>query len=269
MQQDVKPHSLIDSHCHLDAVEALTTNLDQAHSLGICQHIVPAITPAQWPKVMALQSPSIHIALGTHPWYVENPEQEQAELLRFLKESSSMLTESSSTAQRPVAIGEIGLDFYPAKQPRPSKEIQLESFSQQLAIAESHQLPVIVHAVKAHNEVIETLKKFPEIRGVIHAFNGSIEIAQQYLALGFCFGAGPLLLKSQKLTRVFAQLPLANILLETDAPYMKAATYSSEALSNPLLILTDVAEHLARAKDISTEQLAEQCRQNTQQLFRC
>ena len=88
MQQGLTSHRLIDSHCHLNDVETLGEYLDQARSLGIGEHIVPATTPAQWPRVMALQSPGIHIALGTHPWYVEDPQREQSELLRFLKENS-------------------------------------------------------------------------------------------------------------------------------------------------------------------------------------
>lgn len=243
----------VDSHCHLDSVSELSTKLQQAKSSGIHQFLVPGIQYDQWPAILGLNEKQVFCALGTHPWYVNNPKQESQRLLEAVKR------------HRPIAVGEIGLDFYNhPTSPRPDKNTQLESFSLQLAIAEQFNLPVIVHCVKAHNEVLEALKKFPKVRGVVHAFSGSEQIANQYHRIGFFLGAGPLMLRSKKLSSVFRSVPLENILLETDAPFMREKV-SRE--SNPLMDLLSVAEKLADIKKLDLSKVAEATTRNFNELF--
>jgi len=244
--------SLIDSHCHLDSVDSLADKLNQANAHGIEKFIVPGITPVQWRNIIDLPLEGVCYALGTHPWYVQNPEQDA----RLLSEAVERYS--------PVAIGEIGLDFYKGKTDRPARDIQLESFSRQLDVARHYNIPVILHCVKAHNEMLEILKKFPGVTGVVHAFSGSIQIAEQYIALGFRLGMGPLILKSEKLLTVFSQLPLNSLLLETDAPFM---AIQPELNNNPLLSLMAVAEKLAVKKSMSLEHVAVATKENAIRLF--
>lgn len=242
----------IDSHCHLDAVDDLNSRLASARAQGIDQFIVPGIESVQWQRVTELRASGVFYALGTHPWYVHNPQAEAALLASAIERYS------------PVAVGEIGLDFYRGKAARPEKNLQLESLERQLDIASQNGLPVILHSVKAHNELLEMLKRFPQVRGVVHAFSGSAQIAEQYTELGYFFGAGPLIVQSAKLQRVFQQLPLNRIVLETDAPFMANKT---AAEANPLLAIHEVAKKLASVKSATIEQLAQASRHNTQALF--
>ncbi|TCS43005.1 TatD family hydrolase [Reinekea marinisedimentorum] len=246
------PACFIDSHCHLDAVDGVAEKLAQARAQGIAQFIVPGIEPDQWPQVIGLNSEGVFCALGTHPWYVNNPEQEARSLAAAIVQHS------------PVAIGEIGLDFYQGRVSRPAKDIQIDSLNRQMALADQHGLPVILHGVKAHNELLQILKKFPRVCGVVHAFSGSLQIAEQYLALGYCLGAGPLVLQSPKLQQVFRQLPMSRIVLETDAPFMANKSAGGD---NPLLALREVAEALATARAIPLASFTQACRENTQRLF--
>ncbi|MFQ3231225.1 TatD family hydrolase [Reinekea sp.] len=242
----------IDSHCHLDEVEHLTERLAEAAKQQINTFIIPGTAPAQWQKALALNSPHIHLTAGTHPWYVSNPTEELKALEQWLE------------GQTVIAVGEIGLDYYQGKQPRPEQALQLETFEGQLALAKQYDLPVILHCVKAHNDVLRLLKKNNVTKGVVHAFSGSIELAQNYVDQGFHIGVGPMILKSPKTLNAVSQIPLERILLETDAPFM--ATQPLNA-ANPLLDLLRVAEKLAEQTSLSIGEIQTQTRINTQQLF--
>lgn len=241
-----------DSHCHLNDVSDPETAWKQAESSGIDSCLIPGTHPQQWPELDAFRSSRIHIANGTHPWFVLDPEAEVTELEQRLQ------------AHSVDVIGEIGLDFFQGKKPRPERRTQLDSFSAQLNLAEQFEKPVIIHAVKAHQDIVAQLKKTPAVRGVIHAFVGSPELARQYLDAGFCLGIGPQLLKSEKLQRAVAYAPLDRLLLETDAPYM-ALERDAE---NPLLDLLVVARRLSELKDCPMPRLQQQTLETGRALFR-
>ena len=117
----------------------------------------------------------------------------------------------------PVAVGEIGLDYQ-------DKNMQLsrqrEIFAQQLEVAQEFNLPVILHVRKAHDDVLQQLKKTPVTGGIVHAFNGSLQQAEVYRQLNFKFGFGGMLTfaRSTRLRALAKQLPIESIVLETDAP---------------------------------------------------
>lgn len=244
---------LVDSHCHLDALDDLVPQLAEANQQGVRQFVLPGTRPQQWQDSTALGREGIHLALGTHPWYVSNPEHEIRQLEEYLARFSV------------VAVGEIGLDFLKRSYPLPDKKTQLHSFELQLDLARKHNLPVIIHAVKSHNEVLALLGNFPSVSGVVHAYSGSLEVAEKYIRQGFYLGAGPIILKSKKTARAFQHLPINHILLETDAPYMKV---SIEQTANPLLDLLSVATHLADLKEMPVSEVAQVTSQNASRLFR-
>ncbi len=242
-------NGLFDSHCHLNDVANLEYCLANASAQGINHFVVPGTQSKQWQEVSALTSSHVSIALGTHPWFVVDPVLEATELERTIK------------VNRLSAIGEIGLDYYVNEsKPRPERDIQQASFDNQLAIASQAHLPVIIHSVKAHNDIIAILKRYPSVTGVIHAFNGSYELAQQYLNLGFSLGIGPILLRSKNTRVTVGKIPLESLLIETDAPYMSNA-------NNPLLNLIDVANTIASVKKITLQEVGLQTTQNAQSLF--
>lgn len=208
--------SLIDSHCHLD-FQLFDVDRDDilAHcqQLGVNDIVVPGVTADKWERLLELcdQSDLLHSALGLHPLFMD---EHTAEHLVQLK--------SLIASVHPIAIGEIGLDFYP---PDHDKEAQINLFTAQLKLAQSAQLPVLLHVRKAHDQTISLLKRHRVAGGIVHAFNGSLQQAEQYQKLGFVFGVGGVIThaKATRLTTLFSQLPLSSIVLETDAPDMPLA----------------------------------------------
>ncbi|MFT4674533.1 MAG: TatD DNase family protein [Reinekea sp.] len=242
----------IDSHCHLNELSNPAAQIKQAQQAQIDYFVIPGTAPQQWPEVIEWQSGHCAIALGTHPWFVDPSKDQVGQLIAALQQCVV------------VAIGEIGLDFYPSQsQPRPDRGQQQQLFEAQLIIAKEHCLPVIVHSVKAHQQVIDTLRRLDIDAGVVHAFVGSAELAKQYIDLGFHLGVGPLILKSPKTRAALVQVPLSHLLLETDAPFS-----NSRSASNPLLELLSVAQCVAEIKQISLAQLQQATRGNSQRLFR-
>lgn len=241
----------IDSHCHLDHLVNTSENVTTAFNAGIERFVVPSTSVESWQDTLSLQADNIAIALGTHPWYVKNANQEEADLKREVSKKIS-------------AVGEIGLDFYPSeKKPRPNRELQIDSFSRQLAIAADYDLPVIIHSVKSHADVLSLLKRYSISSGVIHAFTGSAEQAWEFVKQGMSLGVGPAILRSNKTQAAFKTVTLEHLVLETDAPYMNAVL----AKENPLLALLTVAEKLAELKGLSIDSIRQQTAQNALTLF--
>ena len=204
---------LIDSHCHLDFEQF---DIDRKNILLHCQEIgikdivVPGVTANTWDRLINICSHSkiLHPALGMHPLFMDEHHTEHLIQLR-----KHILNDHL------VAIGEIGLDFYHSKH---DKSAQIVLFSEQLKIAQEAQLPVLLHVRKAHDQTVSLLKKYPVQGGIVHAFNGSLQQAEQYQQLGFVFGIGGAIThhKATRLRSLFSELPLSSIVLETDAPDM-------------------------------------------------
>ncbi|HID37148.1 MAG TPA: TatD family deoxyribonuclease, partial [Ghiorsea sp.] len=199
----------IDSHCHLNHERFshdLTDVLQRAMQEGISQFLVPGTAFHQWETQRALEQkyPNIHLAYGIHPWFCDLHNEEHLEQLDDLLNNA-------------VAVGECGLDFSPNK---PSKEQQMHWFEAQVTLAKKHQLPLIIHSVKANDVIASTLKKQPTCRGVVHGFAGSLQQAQALIKLGYYIAIGTRLIHSRpkKTAALVTQLPLTSLLLETDAP---------------------------------------------------
>lgn len=212
---------LIDTHCHLDVADF---DADRAEVLALCRArgvnriVVPAVDAAGWDKLLALCAgdAGLHPALGLHPVYLE---QHRPEHVTALAERVAR--------QRPVAVGEIGLDYFVTDLDRVRQQSLFEA---QLRVAADARLPVLLHVRKAHDEVLATLRRIPVKGGICHAFNGSLQQAQHYIKLGFKLGFGGMLTyeRSLKLRRLAAELPLDAIVLETDAPDLVVASHRGE-----------------------------------------
>jgi TatD DNase family protein len=212
---------LIDTHCHLDVVEFDADRaavLARARAAGVAAQVVPAIHRAGWPGLLALcrTEPDLHPALGLHPVYLAQHCDADLDALA-----------AAIAAERPVAVGEIGLDWAVDGLDR---ERQQQLFERQLAIAREADLPVILHVRRAHDAVLATLRRVRVRGGVAHAYSGSLEQARQYLDLGFRLGFGGMLTfeRSTKLRRLARALPLEAIVLETDAPDLTVASHRGE-----------------------------------------
>jgi TatD DNase family protein len=249
---------LIDSHCHLDFAvfdpdrEPL---IKQCQHLGINTIIVPGVTAERWPKLHQLNTTfsPVEIALGLHPLFMDEHLPQHIEQL-----------DSQIQQQRPIAMGEIGLDFYNGKD---NAEQQIGLFTEQLKLAEKYQLPVILHVRKAHDEVLKILRQFKLKGGIVHAFNGSMQQAESYIKMGFLFGVGGALTypRATKLQALYQALPLEHIVLETDAPDMPLCGQQDER--NSPLSIPLIQQQLATIRNISLAEVAEQTTRNCQRLF--
>lgn len=245
---------LIDSHCHLDfpVFDANRSELiAQCKAAGINHFIVPGVDVDNWPRLVQLKEhySTVSIAFGLHPYFIENH-----------KEADLQQLESFCEKYNPIAIGEIGLDFYRKDLPR---EKQITFFEYQLAIAKGLELPVILHVRKAHQDIITFLKQFKLQGGIVHAFNGSYEQGLQYIDLGFKLGFGGALVNpaAKKLRSLAQTLPLDSILLETDSPDMKPLGFDGD-FNTPLSILITL-DVLSELRQEAKPELAQQILKNT------
>ncbi|MEV3822553.1 TatD family hydrolase [Aeromonas dhakensis] len=206
---------LIDTHCHLDFPvfdSGRAALLAECRQLGVGEYIIPAVGEENWGRVMALAAEhhGISYALGVHPWYVGG--QTPAVLTRL----------QQRLAERPrglVAVGECGLDL----RSHVPQEGQLEMFEAQIELAKEHELPLIVHSVRANDTVAKLLRRLrPACGGVIHAFSGSLQQAEAFWQLGFRLGIGGVISfeRANKTREAVRHMPLEALLLETDAPDM-------------------------------------------------
>ena len=212
---------LIDTHCHLDlpAFDADRASvLQRCRDSGVNRIVVPGVQASGWENLLRFCSAETNLypALGLHPVYLEQHGEEDIKTL-----------ESQLEEHRPVAIGEIGLDYYLKDLDQKRQQDLLEA---QLEIARAADLPVILHVRKAHERMLSTLKRIRVRGGIAHAFNGSLQQAAQYIELGFKLGFGGMLTfeRSSKLRALAKALPLESIVLETDAPDMSVAQHRGE-----------------------------------------
>ncbi|VAX11174.1 Putative deoxyribonuclease YjjV [hydrothermal vent metagenome] len=240
--------SIFDTHCHLDSPKFDPDRnrvLENCRKNGIEHILVPAVERAGWDGLLALcsQDKFLYPALGLHPIFIKK--HRQADLKRL---------ENYVAEYTPVSIGEIGLDFYIEK---PDRDRQVEFFSAQLSIAANAKLPVVLHIRKAHDQVLSLLRKHTLYGGFVHAFNGSLQQAQQFIDLGFKLGfGGTLTYKGSKKIRALAQvLPLEAIVLETDAPDMPNVKHRGERNSPEYIV--DCLNVLAELRGEDSEYIAE------------
>jgi len=239
---------LIDTHCHLD-VAAFDADrrqvLVRAQQQGVRRMVVPAVDAGHWAGLIQLcqSEQALFPALGLHPVYLQAHKREDISAL-----------EREIENQRPVAVGEIGLDYFIRELDR---EKQQALFEAQLEVARNAALPVILHVRKAHDQVLSTLRRIRVRGGTVHAFNGSLQQARQYIELGFKLGFGGMLTyqRSSRIRRLAEDLPVDVIVLETDAPDMVVSAHrgkrnSPEYLPHCLRALADVRnediDYLAR-----------------------
>jgi TatD DNase family protein len=244
---------IIDTHCHLDAAEFDADRqavLARARANGVVAIVVPGVCAPGWDHLwrFCAGEPDLFPALGLHPVYLE---QHQATDLAALER---LLAE-----HRPVAVGEIGLDYYLTPLDRQRQQVLFEA---QLQLARAAGLPVILHVRKAHDSVLATLKRIRVPGGIAHAYNGSLQQARQYMDLGFKLGFGGMLTyeRSRRLRELARQLPVEAFVLETDAPDLTVAQHRGSR--NSPEYLPHCLAALAEVRDESREGLARQTSAN-------
>jgi len=238
---------LIDTHCHLDVADFDADRsevLARARTNGVRRLVIPAVDAVRWGSLLALcrREAGLYPALGLHPVYLEQHRQKDVEAL-----------ETAIAEHRPVAVGEIGLDFF---LPGLDRERQQRLFEAQLAVARNADLPVLLHVRKSHDQVLAILRRMRVCGGIAHAFNGSLQQARQYLELGFKLGFGGTLTypRSSRIRALAKALPVEAMVLETDAPDMAVAAHRGER--NSPEYLPDCLQALAEVRDADPALLA-------------
>lgn len=245
---------LIDTHCHLDAAEfdaGRDSVIQAALNQNVKMMVVPSVHADNFDAVIQLakQYPSCTYALGIHPMYVSNAKLEDLALLKDL------LNQQINNDNPPIAIGEIGLDFFVEDIDRP---LQAFYFSEQLKLAQEFDLPVILHVRRSIDDILKHLRKTKVRGGIAHAFNGSLQQAEQFIELGFKLGFGGALTypRALKIRALVSTLPLTSIVLETDAPDIPPEWLKNGVKNSPEQ-LQKISEVIASLRHIKHSQVAE------------
>ena len=196
---------------------------------------------------------NVYAAVGVHP-------HEAAEV------SADWLCELDklSSDKKAVAIGEIGLDYHYDFSPR---DIQMKVFEAQMAFAEEKNMPVVIHDREAHGDTLSVIDRFPKVKGVLHSFSGSFEMAEYLVKKGWyiSFSGSVTFKTAEKLRHAVTAVPIDRVLCETDAPYL--APVPLRGKRNDSLKMRHTVEKLAEIYGISFEEMAEICLNNALSLF--
>ena len=255
----------IDTHCHLDGEEFAADReavVQRAREAGCARIFLPAIDVKSCHTVLdvcAHYPGYCYPMLGLHPEEVKADWREQLAAIHQLLQSPLPLERAEGEVP-PIAIGEVGLDYYWSRE---FEQEQLEAFEEQVKWAVELQLPLMIHCRKAQNEMVAILKRYAgELPGgVFHCFTGNEQEARQLLEFdNFVLGIGGVLtFKKSHLPEVLpACVPLDHIVLETDAPYM--APVPMRGQRNESAFIRHVVTRLAEAYGVSEEEV---CRQTT------
>ncbi|CNB82682.1 putative metalloenzyme [Yersinia frederiksenii] len=251
----------VDTHCHFDFPPfsgAEKISLESAAQANVRQIIVPAVSAAYFQRIVDLAAnyPPLFAALGLHPLYIAQHQEVDLALL-----ASSLADKTDKL----VAVGEIGLDLY---MDEPQLPRQLALLHAQLKLARQHDLPVILHSRRSHDQLAAALRKITLPRtGVVHGFAGSLAQAQAFIRLGYYIGVGGTITyeRAQKTRNVMAALPLSALLLETDAPDMPLAGFQGQP--NRPERAEQVFAVLCELRPEAPQEIAAQLLENSQRLF--
>ena len=250
---------IFDSHAHYDSRQFEEDREELLNSMQ--ENGVGTIVNAgaSWRSVtsvveLAEKHPYVYAAVGIHPDDVGDLDEER---FAFMKKQCQH--------NKVVAVGEIGLDYYWDKL---SHDIQKQWFERQLELARELDLPVIIHSRDAAEDTLAIMRKCAKgLRGVVHCFSYSKELAEEYVKMGFHIGVGGVVTfkNGKKLKEVVEAVPMERILLETDCPYLAPEPYRGKR--NNSLYLTYVAQAIADIKGITYEEVVEQTERNAKTLF--
>jgi TatD DNase family protein len=245
--------SVFDSHCHLGDIDAPLTALDDAVAAGVSSLLCCGYDIESCRRVVELRRarPEIPVALGLHPWYAEQP---LGPILSRIEQ------------ERPAAIGEIGLDGCEGAGILPLGQ-QMSAFESQLDCAHRLGLPVSVHCRRAVTRSVEVLRSFPGVRGVLHAYSGSLEQVECLLSQGWMIGVGGAATRpsAHKIRRMVARLPVDVMLLETDAPAIGLEGVRPSFVRP--LHLVSIANVVASIKEVDCGLLVAQTDENARRMF--
>lgn len=251
---------IIDTHAHYDD-EAFDEDRDillkemSKNGIGLIVNMGASLRGCRDTIALTEQYDFIYGGIGVHP-------SDTAEL----DEDSFQWLKEKLTQPKIVAVGEIGLDYH---YPEPSVQVQKYWFERQLELAREVKLPVVIHSREAAKDTLDMMQamRAEEIGGVIHCFSYGVEMAREYVNMGFYIGVGGVITfkNGKKLKEVVEYLPLDRIVLETDCPYLSPEP--NRGKRNSSLNLPYVVDEIARIKDISREEVISVTEENARKLY--
>lgn len=202
----------------------------------------------------AEQFNNVYTAVGFHPHESKR-----------MKDKELLLLEKMAAHPKNVAIGEIGLDYY---YNHSSPEEQGKAFKKQIDLANKHNLPIVIHDRDAHQETMAVLTKQAQGKKVVlHCFSGDLPMAEWCVEQGFYFGIGGVVTfkNASLLARVVKEIPLQNILLETDSPFLTPHPFRGKP--NEPKYIPFIAQKIAQLKEITVEEVARVTTENARYFF--
>lgn len=245
----------VDTHAHLykEFYDNIDETIKKCQDLGVSHIISDGDNHDSNVEMLELADKyeNVFITLGIHPEYVENFEEKNLDFI--IKNLSN---------SKVIAIGEIGLDYH---YDNLDKDKQKYIFEKQLEIAEKYNMPVVVHSREATEDTLNILKKY-KAKGVIHSFSGSLEIAKEYIKMGYKIGIGGVVtFKNAHIKDVIKEIGIENILLETDSPFLTPVPYRGE--KNIPGYVKYIADFLSDYLNISTEEISKVTNKNVLEIF--
>ncbi len=247
---------MIDTHAHLyhEYYEDLYKTIADIKASGVTKVIVNGCDMESNLEVLELvkKYDIIYGALGFHPTELNDDIDAS---LKFL--------EDHINDDKIVAIGEIGLDYH---YDNTDKEKQIYTFKKQLEIASKYRKPVIVHSRDAIQETYNILSRY-NVNGSIHAYSGSLEMAREFIKLGFYIGVGGVCTykNAKNIVNVIENIDLSYILLETDSPYLTPVPYRGQ--TNTSAYIPIIAKKVSEIKNVSLEDVEKTTTDNATSLF--
>ena len=253
--------NFIDTHTHLylkDFDVDIDEEIRKSISLGVNEFYLPSIDSSYTNRMMDLKNKypnEIKLMMGLHPTHID------ADYKIEIDHVKKMLGEVEFSA-----VGEIGIDLYWNKK---NVKNQINIFIQQIEIALSNKLPIVVHCRDAFDEVYKVLLNFKKdnLSGIFHCFTGTKEEAKKIIDLNFKLGIGGVVtFKNGGIDKFLNQIPLASIVLETDAPYLAPHPYRGRRNKSSYLVI--IAEKIARIYNLPIEKIAQQTTKNARSVFK-
>lgn len=251
----------IDTHTHLyldnfsDDREIIIQN---AINQGVEKMLFPAIDSSTFESMMELTGnhpDNCFPMIGLHPTSVKDDYEDEIKLVEEQLQTGKF-----------IAVGEIGIDLYWDKT---HFEEQKDAFRRQLRLAKKYKLPVAIHTRDSFDDIFSIVKeeKTDDLMGVFHCFTGTLEESEKIVELGFSMGIGGIVtFKNAGLAEVVTDIPLENLILETDSPFLTPTPHRGKRNESSYIPL--IAKKLAEVKNISIEQVAEITTNNAKQLFK-
>lgn len=250
---------IFETHAHYDDGQFdmdRETLLSSMPEQGVGTIVNVSATYASCQRVVDLVQnyPFMYAAVGIHPDKVGSLNEERFQQMKELCKQEKV-----------VAVGEIGLDYYWDNE---SHDLQKEWFVRQLDLARELNLPVLIHSREAAADTMEIMKQHGQgLKGVIHCFSYSKEMAAEYVKMGFYIGVGGVVTfkNARKLKETVQEIPLTSIVLETDCPYLAPVPYRGKR--NNSAYIKYIAEEIAGIKGVSYEEVVEQTEKNARDLY--